>query len=47
MPVFKGIFWVVLGIDARFAEYVKDAIWDGVGFPLDKDILIVAGIYYL
>ena len=47
MPVFKGIFWVVLGIDARFAEYVKDAIWDGVGFPLDKDIFIVAGIYYL
>ena len=47
IPVFKGVFGVVLGIDAIFAEYVKDAIWDGVGFPLDKDIFIVAGIYYL
>jgi hypothetical protein len=47
MLVFKGIFWVVLGIDARFAEYVKYAIWDGVGFPFNKDIFIIAGIYYL
>jgi hypothetical protein len=41
------VVFIVLGIDARFAEYVKDAIWDGVGFLFNKDIFIVAGIYYL
>jgi hypothetical protein len=29
-----------------FEAYVIAAIWALVGFPLDKDILIVAGILY-
>jgi hypothetical protein len=38
--------WVDLGTGDIFEEYVKAAIWAAVGFPLDKDIFIVAGILY-